>query len=127
QTTNVTNITYKNTTIVNEGPNYDEMRSISREPVQRYRLERNVNVDLSVGQARPEIRGESIVVAAPVIAQPVASERPRTVKQNIAQVSVDLGWAAITNEAEAKKARQNMKSEATPPQNAPSKNFVNAA
>ena len=127
QTTNVTNITYKNTTIVNEGPNYDEMRSISREPVQRYRLERNVNVDLSVGQARPEIRGESIVVAAPVIAQPVASERPRTVKQNIAQVSVDLGWAAITNEAEAKKARQKMKSEATPPQNAPSKKFVKAA
>ena len=127
QTTNVTNITYKNTTIVNEGPNYDEMRSISREPVQRYRLERNVNVDLSVGQARPEIRGESIVVAAPVIAQPVASERPRTVKQNIAQVSVDLGWAAITNEAEAKKARQKMKSESTPPQNAPSKKFVKAA
>src|SRR5437870_2571289 len=35
QTTNVTNITYNNTTIVNEGPSYDEVRSVSREPVQR--------------------------------------------------------------------------------------------
>ena len=30
QTTNVTNITYNNTTVVNEGPNYDEMRAQSR-------------------------------------------------------------------------------------------------
>jgi len=127
QTTNVTNITYKNTTIVNEGPNYEELRSISREPVQRYRLERNVNVDLAAGAPPSEVRGETVVMAAPVIAQLVASERPRTVKQNIAQVSVDLGWAAITNEAEAKKARQKMKSEAPPPSNAPSKKFVKAA
>src|SRR5438477_10498064 len=47
QTTNVTNITYNNTTIVNEGPNYEELRSTSRAPVQRYRLERNANVDFA--------------------------------------------------------------------------------
>ena len=127
QTTNVTNITYKNTTIVNEGPSYDEMRSISREPVQRFRLERNVNVDVSTEPPRPDVRGETVVIAAPVIAAPQLSERPRTVKQNIAQVSVDLGWAAITNQEEAKKARQKMKAEATPPPNAPSKKFVKAA
>src|SRR5438045_3255109 len=46
QTTNVTNITYNNTTIVNEGPNYDEVRAQSREPMQRFRLERNASVDL---------------------------------------------------------------------------------
>jgi hypothetical protein len=126
QTTNVTNITYNNTTIVNEGPNYDEMRSISREPVQRYRLERNVNVDLSVGASRPEVRGETVVVATPVITAPVANERPLTVKQTIATAAVDLGWAAIANEDEAKKTRQKMKSEAAPPANAPSKKFVKA-
>ena len=32
QTTNVTNITYNNTYIVNEGPNYDELRVRSRRP-----------------------------------------------------------------------------------------------
>src|SRR5437868_1440091 len=79
QTTNVTNITYNNTTIVNEGPSYDEVRAQSREPVQRYRLERNVNVDVS-GESRSVVRGETIVVAAPVIAEPVANERPPTAK-----------------------------------------------
>src|SRR6266480_3502569 len=81
QTTNVTNITYNNTTIVNE----------------------------------------------PVISAPQASERPRAVKQNITQVTVDLGWAAIGDHEAAKKARDKMKAEATPPSNAPSKKFVKAA
>jgi len=125
QTTNVTNITYNNTTIVNEGPNYDELRSISREPVQRYRLQRNANVDLATGP-RPEVRGETVVIAAPVIAAPAANERPPTVKQTIATAAVDLGWAAIANQDEAKKARQKMKSEAAPPPNAPPKKFVKA-
>src|SRR5205807_5715101 len=97
QTTNVTNITYNNTTIVNEGPNYDEVRAQSREPVQRYRLERNVNVDVS-GESRSVVRGETIVVAAPVFTEPVANERPPTVKQTIAAAAVDLGWAAIANQ-----------------------------
>lgn len=126
QTTNVTNITYSNTTIVNEGPNYDEMRSISREPVRRYRLERNANFDPSSEPPRSDVRGETVVIAAPVIAQPVANERPATVKQTIAAATVDLGWAAITNQDEAKKSRQKMKSEAAPPPNAPSKKFVKA-
>src|SRR5438128_10842122 len=107
QTTNVTNITYNNTTIVNEGPSYDEVRVQSREPVQRYRLERNVNVDVSV-EPRSVVRGETIVVAAPVIAEPVANERPPTVKQTIAAAAVDLGWGAIANQEEAKKTRQKM-------------------
>jgi hypothetical protein len=127
QTTNVTNITYNSTTIVNEGPSYDELRAISREPVQRFRLERNVNVDVSAQPPRSEVRGETVVVAAPVIAAPVATERPTTVKQTVGAAAVDLGWAAIANQDEAKKMRQKMKSEATPPSNAPPKNFVRGA
>jgi hypothetical protein len=126
QTTNVTNITYNNTTVVNEGPSYDELRTISREPVQRFRLERNVNLDVSTQPPRPEVRGETVVIAAPVIAAPLATERPRTVKQKVNAAAVDLGWAAISNQDEAKKMRQKMKSEATPPPNAPSKKFVRA-
>ena len=127
QTTNVTNITYNNTTIVNEGPNYDEMRAQSREPVQRFRLQRNVNVDVAVEPPRSFVQGETVIVAAPVISAPQANERPRAVKQNVMQVTVDLGWAGIADQEAAKKARQKMKSEATPPPNAPSKKFVKAA
>ena len=127
QTTNVTNITYNNTTVVNEGPNYEELRTQSREPLQRFRLERNVNVDVAVEPPRPVVQGETVIVAAPVIAAPVASERPPTVKQTIAQAAVDLGWAAIADHEAAKKAREKIKSEATPPSNAPPKKFVKAA
>ncbi|MEY2556378.1 MAG: hypothetical protein QOF93_1522 [Verrucomicrobiota bacterium] len=127
QTTNVTNITYNNTTVVNEGPNYDEMRAQSREPMQRFRLERNLSVDVNVEAPRPLVQGQTVMVAAPVIAAPVASERPRAVKQNITQVTVDLGWAAIGDHEAAKKTRDKIKSQATPPSNAPSKKFVKAA
>ncbi len=124
QTMNVTNITYNNTTIVNEGPSYDELRAVSREPVQRFRLERNANVDVSAEPPRAQMRGETVVIAAPVIAAPVANERPSAVKQTITTAGVDLGWAAIANQDEAKKTRQKMQSEATPPLNAPPKKFM---
>ena len=127
QTTNVTNITYNNTTIVNEGPNYDEVSAQSREPMQRFRLERNASVDVNVEAPRPLVQGETVIVAAPVISAPQASERPRAVKQNITQVTVDLGWAAIGDHDAAKKTRDKMKAEATPPSNAPPKKFVKAA
>src|SRR5205814_7554906 len=52
---------------------------------------------------------------------------PTTVKQTVAAVAVDLGWAAIANQDEARKARQKMKSEATPPPNAPPKKFNKGA
>jgi uncharacterized protein DUF6600 len=126
QTTNVTKITYNNTTIVNEGPSYDELRATSREPIQRFRLERNATVDVST-QPRPQVRGDAVVIAAPVIAPPTANERPSTVKQTVTVAAVDLGWAAIANQDEAKRTRQKMKSEATPPPNAPPKKFVRAA
>lgn len=127
QTTNVTNITYNNTTIVNEGPNYDEVRAQSREPMQRFRLERNASVDVNLEAPRSLVQGDTVIVAAPVISAPQASERPRAVKQNVRQVTVDLGWAAIGDQEAAKKTRDKMKSEATPPSNAPSKKFVKAA
>jgi hypothetical protein len=127
QTTNVTNITYNNTTVVNEGPNYDELRTQSREPMQRFRLERNLSVDVNVEAPRPLVQGQTVIVAAPVISAPQASERPPTVKQNITQITVDLGWAGIADQEAAKKARQKMKSEAAPPSNAPPKKFMKTA
>ena len=126
QTTNVTNITYNNTTVVNEGPNYDEMRAQTREPMQRFRLERNASIDVNVEAPRPLVQGQTVIVAAPLISASQANERPRAVKQNITQVTVDLGWAGIADHEAAKKTRDKMKSEATPPSNAPPKKFVKA-
>ena len=124
QTTNVTNITYNNTTVINQGPNYDELRTRTQQPIERLRLERQVNVDVNVAAPQPVVRGEMVVIPAPLIARGQAVERPRTVKETIAHVEVERGWDDIADKQAAEKARAKMKSEATPPPNAPSKTFV---
>lgn len=127
QTTNVTNITYSNTVVVNQGPNYEELRTRSQQPIERLRLERNVNVDLNVDVAGPVVRGEVIAIPAPVIAVGRPVQRPRTVKAAIAQTIVEHGWEDISDKQAAEKARTKMKSESTPPPDAPPKTFVKPA
>lgn len=122
ETTNVTNITYSNTTIINGGPSYDELRSRSQQPIERYRLERQTGVnDQAMG---PVVRGEVLQLPAPTLNTMPGMDRPRTLKETITQAVVEDGWAAITDRAAAQSARTKMKSEATPPPNAPSKTFV---
>src|SRR5438874_13727269 len=75
ETTNVTNITYTNTTIVNEGPNYEEMRSRSQRPIERYRLRRHAEMDEATLQAR--VRGDEIDISAPVITRVPGIDRPQ--------------------------------------------------
>ncbi|MEY2540581.1 MAG: hypothetical protein QOI22_183 [Verrucomicrobiota bacterium] len=124
QTTNITNITYSNTTVVNQGPNYDEVRTRSQQPIERLRLERDVNVNLNVEVGRPVVRGEVIALPAPMIAIGRPVERPRTVKAAIAQTVIEHGWEDIGDRQAAEQARTKMKSESTPPPDAPSKTFV---
>jgi cell division protein FtsB len=124
QTTNVTNITYNNTTIVNQGPSYDEIRTQTQQPIERLRLEREVNVNINLGEPRPVVRGQAIVVPAPLIARSQAVERPRRVKETIANVVVDRGWENTGDRQATEKVRVKMKAEATPPSHAPPKTFV---
>jgi hypothetical protein len=124
QTTNVTNITYNNTTVVNQGPSYDEIRARSQQPVERLRLEREVNVNINVGEPRPVVRGEAIIIPAPLIARGEAVERPRKVKETIANVVVERGWDGIPDRQAAEKVRVKMQAEATPPPDEPPKTFV---
>jgi hypothetical protein len=125
QTTNVTSITYNNNVVVNQGPNYDELRLRTRQPIQRLRLERRAR--FQNGQdARPIVRGEVIEMSAPAIAAR-AVDRPRVVKEKIAQTVVDHNWGGKHDEPAAEKARAKMKAEATPPSGAPAKaNIVQA-
>jgi hypothetical protein len=124
QTTNVTNITYNNTTIVNQGPSYDELRVRSQEPIQRYRLERRTEVNEEA--SHPVVRGDVLEVSAPIITAEI-TQRPRTTKAPITQVTVERGWAPGSNQAAAQEARAKMKAEATVPPDAPPKTFVKPA
>src|SRR5947207_4708539 len=124
QTTNITNITYNNTTIVNQGPSYDEIRTQTQRPIERLRLEREVNININVGEPRPVVRGQAVVIPAPLITRGQAVERPRRVKETIANVVVDRGWENTGDRQATEKVRVKMKAEATPPPNAPPKTFV---
>jgi len=120
QTTNVTNIIYNNSVIVDRGPSYDDLRSRSRQPIERFRLERRQ--DFNIGA--PAFRGD--VVALPTMDfRPVESAaRPNRVVRTIAQPVPERGWTGIKDKQAAQKARAKMQAEATPPANLPPKRFV---
>jgi hypothetical protein len=127
QTTNVTNITYNNTTIVNQGPSYDELRARSQQPIDRLRLERRSTVNVGAGKPGPIIKGQVIEVPAPAIAKAQPAERPANVKETVSQTVVERGWEGISDQQAAEKARAKIKSESTPPLNAPPKTFMKPA
>jgi hypothetical protein len=119
ETKNVTRITFSNTTIVNEGPSYDELRSRGPRPIERYRLRRERNAEM---QAR--ISGTELEVSVPVLSDVRNISRPRRVKERVAEVNVDNGWTSVSDRAAAERARTKIRAEATPPPNAPPKKFV---
>ena len=120
QTTNVTNITYNNSVVVDRGPSYDDLRARSSQPIERYRLERTNHPN----EETPVFRGD--VVALPTIDfQPAErAARPARVVRTIAQPEVERGWAGIQDRQAAEKARAKIQAEATPPPNLPPKKFV---
>ena len=113
QTINVTNITYNNTTIVNQGPNFEELRRRSRHPIQQLRLERRARFD----NANPHavVRGEVLEMPAPAIAPARPADRPRKVKEKIAKPVVEHGWNDIRDKKAAEHARAKMKAETGAP------------
>ncbi|CAN5551855.1 hypothetical protein BH20VER3_BH20VER3_16790 [soil metagenome] len=120
QTTNVTNIVYNNSFIVDRGPSYEDLRSRSRQPIERYRLERSGNLN----NETPVFRGEVVALPTANFRPAQQTARPNRVVKTIAQPVVERGWSAIKDAQAAQKARAKMKAEATPPPNLPPKKFV---
>jgi hypothetical protein len=112
QTVNVTNITYKNKVVYNYGPDYNVLSARSSRPIQRLRLEREANVDVSAAAKSgglTKVQGDRLVVGAPMtIKKPAARVAPPNVKTKVAQPKLEKGWAGVSNEAEMK---QKMKTE----------------
>ena len=97
QTVNVTNITYKNKTVYNYGPDLKVVNQYSSRPIQTLKLERQANVDLA-GAAKSggltKVQGNALVVAAPMkINKPTTQIAPPTVKTKVADVKVEKGWS----------------------------------
>src|SRR5882724_2223986 len=119
ETTNVTRITFSNTTVVNEGPSYDELRSRGQRPIERYRLRRERNFE-----GPPRVQGNELQISVPVLSEVRNIFRPRRVKERVTEVNVDNGWTSVSDRSAAERARTKIKTEATPPPNAPPKRFV---
>jgi hypothetical protein len=120
QTINVTNITYSNSVIVDRGPSYDDLRSRSRQPIERYRLERTNDFNSEA----PVFRGEVVALPTADFRLTERTARPNRVVRTIAQPVVERGWTGIQNVQAAQKARAKMQSEATPPADLPPNPFV---
>jgi hypothetical protein len=99
QTVNVTNITYKNKTVYNYGPDINVVNQYSSRPIQKLKLERQANVDVSVAAKSgglTKVQGNSLVVAAPTkLNKPAKEIAPPTVKMNVAQPKIDKGWSEV--------------------------------
>lgn len=99
QTVNVTNITYKNKTVYNYGPDINVMNQYSSRPIQRLKLERRPNADISVASKSgglTRVQGNALVVAVPEkLNKPVKEIAPPTVKTKVAQPKFEKGWSEV--------------------------------
>jgi hypothetical protein len=114
QTVNVTNITYKNRSVYNYGPDVNVVNRYSTRPIQRLRLERQENVDPSVAAKSGafKVQGDRLVVASPMrIKRPAQLPPPPTVKAKVAQVKVDKGWSGVGDERAQSELKQKIKSQ----------------
>src|SRR6266581_4111744 len=106
QTVNVTNITYKNKTVYNYGPDLNTVNQYSSRPIQKLKLERQANVDVTAAAKSGglmKVQGNALMVAAPTTIKKSATQiAPPTVKTKVGQPKVEHGWAGVPNEAQLK-------------------------
>lgn len=115
QTVNVTNITYKNKVVYNYGPDINVLNQRASRPIQRLKLERQENVDLSTAAksgALTKVQGDKLVVGAPMrITKPARQVAPPAVKAKVAQAKVDKGWSVVGDENAQKEFKQKLRSQ----------------
>ena len=91
QTTNVTNITYNNSVIVDRGLSYDDLRTRSSQPIERFRLERTQDFN----NERPVFRGEVVTLPTLDFRPAERSARPARVVRTLPQAVVERGWSSV--------------------------------
>jgi hypothetical protein len=104
RTVNVTNITYKNKVVYNYGPDINVVNQHSSRPIQRLKIERQSNVDLTVAAKSggiTKVHGNALVVAGPTTFQKSTKQvAPPIVKTRIAQPKLEKGWS-VAGDADA--------------------------
>ena len=115
QTVNVTNITYKNKTVYNYGPDVNVVNQYSSRPIQKLKLERQSNVDVSAAAKSgglTKVQGNALVVAAPPkLTKPAQIPPPPAVKAKIEQSKVEKGWAVAGDPNAQAQLKEKIKTE----------------
>ena len=124
QTTNITNITYVNSTVYNQGPRYEEISRESAEPIRRLKLDRQVEIEgdrasFRGEQMRSRVDGDSLRVFAPGFDARAAAAPPRKLSEKIEKVEVNRGWADAGPPADVEKLRAKVRGEAKAPKDLP--------
>ncbi len=115
QTVNVTNITYKNKTVYNYGPDINVLNQYSSRPIQRLKLERQANAEgaaVAKGGGLTKVQGNALIVAAPTrLNKPAKEIAPPRVKTKIAQPKVEKGWSIAGDPNAETQLKERIKSE----------------
>jgi hypothetical protein len=115
QTVNVTNITVKNKTVYNYGPDVNVLAQHSARPIQRLKIERQNNVDFSAaarGGGLTKVQGDKLIVAAPqTIQRPGKQVAPPVVKTKVEKTRLERGWKGIADENTKAQLKQKIQTE----------------
>jgi hypothetical protein len=123
QTTNITNITYRNDVVINNGPDYAAVSRESAQPIRRFRLERREDLgdvrEARLERFRPKVQGDSLVVAAPALQRATTQEKPGKLVRRIDRAAVDRGWKNAGDPMQVAATRAKLRSEAKAPEGLP--------
>ena len=117
KTVNVTNITVKNKVVYNYGPDYDVLAKHSERPIQRLKIERERNVNLSTAAKSgglTKVQGGKLMVAAPEKIERSAKQiAPPKVKTKVAknQLKVERGWGVVGDEKAQTEFKQKIRNQ----------------
>ncbi len=123
QTTNITQITYVNSTVYNQGPSYEDISRESAEPIRRLKLERRVEIEGDQSsfrgeQLRSRVDGDSLRVFAPGFDARAAAP-PAKLAAKIEKVEVNRGWKDAGPAADVEKLRAKVRAEVKAPKDLP--------
>jgi hypothetical protein len=114
ETRNITNISYQNNIVINQGPRYEEVVRVSEQPIRRLRLDRRTDITADVRSPdafRTRVEGESLAIAAPTITR-TGEAAPKRIGRKVAKAEVNRGWKGVGSEQEVQKLRAKVKSDA---------------
>lgn len=110
-TRNVTNITYKNKVVINEGPSFERISERSGQKIERVKVKK---VKGEGRDQRVRLSGDTLEIAAPDLDQPSGEGRgkPKEFEERVEREEVDRGWDQMKNPEERKALKKEMQREA---------------